>query len=193
MSRVLFAIAIGLVSFVLSVAGVYVALPSLAPGVVEAAQASADSLGAADSLSADQAARDSLRAEPLAAGAGPAVEPLAAAEDTVAVLRRRLREAEADAARRRESVQAAEDRLATLRAQRAGASELSATLAEMEDPELAAILRRLDLSVLKRLYAEANGRNRKRLLKAMPAARAAHFVSQVVTADAPAEHSSTSR
>lgn len=185
--KALIAIAVGLLSFVLSVAGAYVAMPALAPGVVEAARAPADSL--ADGLAA--AAGDSLRADTLAAPAAAGGASLAAVEDTVAMLRRRLREAEEAASSRRTSVQAAEERLATLRAQRTGATELSATLAELEDAELAAILRRLDLPVLKRLYAEATGRNRKRLLKAMPADRAAHFVGQIVTAEAPARRAST--
>lgn len=193
MNRVVLAIAVGLGSFVLSMAGVYFALPMLAPHVVEAARTPADSL-AADSL---LAATDSLRTDTSAAGASAAPDAgggsLVAAEDTVAVLRRRLRQAEEAAAARRASVQAAEERLAVLRAQRAGASELSATLAELEDAELAAILRRLDLPILKRLYAEASSRNRKRLLKAMPADRAAHFVSQIVTADAPADAAASKR
>jgi len=65
-------------------------------------------------------------------------------------------------------------------------TELSATLTRIDDRQLAPILRELDMASLEVLYAESTGRNRTRLLQAMPAERAARFINERVSgANAP--------
>jgi Mg/Co/Ni transporter MgtE len=61
------------------------------------------------------------------------------------------------------------------------ASRMTGTLTKLEDKELSAVLEQLDLAVLETLYIEATGRNRTRLLQAMPAERAALVVRGLVS------------
>jgi len=107
-------------------------------------------------------------------------------EDSIAALRADLR----DEMRAQEAL---EQELATLRsevtdlrARRDDMTELSATLARIDDRQLAPILRELDMASLEVLYAESTGRNRTRLLQAMPAERAARFINERISGtDAP--------
>ncbi len=64
--------------------------------------------------------------------------------------------------------------------QGARAQELSTTLSKLEDKELARVVEQLDLAVLELLYKNASGRNRTRLLQAMPPQVAASFVQRLV-------------
>jgi hypothetical protein len=61
------------------------------------------------------------------------------------------------------------------------AQEVGDTLNRLEDRELAGIVQRLDLDVLRLIYEAASPRVRPRLLQAMSADRAAHFVGRLAT------------
>jgi flagellar motility protein MotE (MotC chaperone) len=63
--------------------------------------------------------------------------------------------------------------------------DLSKTLTKMEDKELRAIVQQLDPEVLATLYKQASGRNRTRLLQALPPTQAAQFVHRLTGASAP--------
>ena len=184
MKKAILAGAVVLVAFAAGLAGTYVAMPMLAPDVVAAAQARADS-SAADSLAAalpDSSAADSSATLGLPDAASSLVQTL---KDSLQTFRGRLRRADEHAATLRQQAKTYRDQLATLEARRAQAGELSGSLTKMEERELSALLRQVNPRVLERLYMEATGRTRTRLLQAMPPSRAARFVNQLVDPAAP--------
>lgn len=210
MKKLLIGGAIAAVSFVAGLAGLYYAVPLIAPDRAEEARLLVDSLAAASRLDSlalpdssalnltaallpDSSALDSLGVLPDddAAAAAAAAPPLstgarAAAEDS---LRSRLQAVEQERqalAARFEAMQKRESQRDEARAATSAAvTELAGTLAGLDEKELGAILTRLDIDVVRALYDRASGRNRARLLQAMPADRAAQFVQSLVRPDRP--------
>lgn len=169
MRSVLF-IALGaFAAFLTSLAGTYILMPMIAPGIVEAERMSADSLSA-DRLAM---AADSLRRADSLALALP-TDPIMS-DDSVAVLRQRLSAYEAQ-------IGALQSEAEATKAQRARASDLASTLIKLEDRDLARVLAQLDLDVLTMLYTEASDRDRTRLLGALEPSRTALFVRRVASA-----------
>lgn len=206
MKKVLLFLALGLASFAMGLAGVYLAMPSLAPKVVETTQQRIDSLAAASgkgladtsatgasspqaagvlsmadapSISNLRNASDSTRYIPLDS-ARALIQRLAAFKDSLQHLTADLRAADEHAATLKQQNATLKEDVATLEVQRAQAVDLSKTLTDLDMRQLRPILEQLDMKVLTRLYDEASGRNRTRLMKALPPDRAAHFVNRLV-------------
>lgn len=197
MMKILLSVVLALVAFGAGVAGMYYAMPLIAPERVEATQHRLDSLArlaAGDStlLFGDAAlvAGDSMAtaADSLVVAAAAFAEQqseLDALTDSLATLQRQLAERENESASLRSHVQDMKEAMQQLEARKEQTVELANTLAKLEDRELEAILAKLNTSVLERLYFEASGRNRQRLLQSMPAGRAASFVGRLVSSGEP--------
>ncbi len=205
---IIYAVAV-LGAFTVGLAGMYFAIPALAPEKIEHAEAHLDSLALVDSLarlyhgelspdslailfsalsvdqdSLDAAIADSIaQAEALAQAADSMAietEVEGAIEDSVAIIQSRFEELERDKQRLLQQVEALRREQEAQGGQEADVEELSATLTKLEDKELAGVIEKLDMEVLETLYAKASARNRTRLLQAMPASMAAHFVRRLV-------------
>lgn len=191
----LFAI-VSIVSFVLGLGGLYVAMPYIQPDKVESARAGIDSLRAlaADSLSiedglrvdvpvdmdlvlADAADVDSLTPPGIPIDEHPRFLALTDSLLAIADISSRLR-SEND----RLIVRLTElEELASSRAVHStDIAELTGTLSRLEDNELRSILERVDDATVARLYDEASGRNRTKIVRAMPADRAARLVQRMM-------------
>lgn len=193
MKKAFLIIAGTLVAFAAGMALMYAAVPTFNPELAEQAQARADSLAAlalADTTAALALASDTLA---LAPDSLRRADTLAARPDTlVAALRDSLAATQQALALIRAENQALVDdttalraRLAEAAAARVEAATLSATLSKLEDKALAGVLAQLDLGVLEALFAEASGRNRTRLLQALPPDFAARFVHRLMDGPAP--------
>ena len=205
MKKALIAVGAVVVAFAAGLAGVYFAMPVLSPQMVERAQvhlaslAVADNLARVDSLglSAESTNRppDSLAAtlpDSLAAtlpdsladaGGVQAVSNSAdgaAIQDSLALLHQRVEGLLREKGTLVEQVKALREQFETQQTQHAEAKELRATLAKLEDKELAGVVEQLDMGVLEILYKQASARNRARLLQAMRPQVAASFVNSLV-------------
>ncbi len=200
--KALLAAGASLIAFAVGLIGAFFLLPVVAPDFAEellnppdSTAMPADSLTLADgdSLAPDpaRALLDSLAHDSTAVLDSTllrALEPgmLTIHEDSIAALRADLRD-------KMRAQEALEQELATLRSEvtdlrnrKDDMTELSATLTRIDDRQLAPILRELDMASLEVLYAESTGRNRTRLLQAMPAERAARFINERISGtDAP--------
>ncbi len=101
-------------------------------------------------------------------------------EDSLTSLRSELREIMRAKESLRTQLSEREVEIGNLQQRAEDMSELSATLTRMDDRELAPILRGLDQASLRVLFAESTGRNRTRILQAMPSDRAATFIDELV-------------
>lgn len=227
MKKALIAAPILVLSFGLGIVGMYIAMPTIAPDVVEEARQRTDSLATAqeDSVSSQDSRELAGAALPVsvAADAGdsdtisvtPPADSLPRAaiadtlsqivrrqqtviselEDSLATLHAELEAGAETSASLRQDVEALRAQLDERERRRAQAEDLSQRLARIEDRELEAIMKQLDTKTLEHLYREATGRNRTRLLQAMPADRAARFVNRLVSnataSDAPDEPTPT--
>ena len=104
----------------------------------------------------------------------------AAIQDSLALLHQRVEGLLREKGTLVEQVKALREQFETQQTQHAEAKELSATLAKLEDKELAGVVEQLDMGVLKILYKQASARNRARLLQAMRPQVAASFVNSLV-------------
>lgn len=107
-----------------------------------------------------------------------------ALRDSVQTLTRRLQEAKTETMSAREEAKTLRKQLATAKDQSLKASELSSALLDMRRRELTALLKKVNMSVLEKLYKRASGRSRTRLLQSMAPKRAARFVNKVVEGEA---------
>lgn len=194
-------------AFAMGLAGVYFAMPMLSPGTVERVQIHLDSLASLglvdslgflpdgtnrppdplavmlpDSLADAGSAQDSTRsADSLASGeTTTAIEDSTAIQDSLAFLQRTLEGLLKEKGMLLAQVEALQEQSQNQQTQRTAAKELSATLAKLEDKELAGVVEQLDVAVLEIIYTQASGRNRARLLQAMRPEVAARFVSNLV-------------
>lgn len=188
MSKVVVAAAVSVLAFVLGITGAYLAMPSMAPEMVENTHRILDSLVLADSSFSFAEVDSLIRADTVAQAAAepeapePVVPPalITSMKDSLTMLREQLNTSTEELRTLREQVRTIQRKWEELERRRQEASQLSGTLTKLEDRELSAVLEQLDLSVLEMLYIEASGRNRARLLQAMPAARAALVVRGLV-------------
>lgn len=208
MIKALIAVGAILGAFAAGLAGVYFAMPALSPETVERVQTHLDSLAVADSLIALGISPDSLaivladsaataQADSLAmassdsladAGGEPsgsdssqtALEGAATIQDSLMTLQQSVEGLLKEKARLLDQIKALQARVQTQQSQEAEAQGLSATLAKLEDKELAGVVEQLDMAVLQILYKQASARNRTRLLQAMPPPVAATFVQSLV-------------
>ncbi len=135
-----------------------------------------------DSLADAGSAQDTTRsADSLASDeTTTATEDETAIQDSLAVLQRTLEGLLKEKGMLLAQVEALQEQSQTQQTQQTAAQELSATLAKLEDKELAGVVEQLDMAVLKVLYTQASGRNRTRLLQAMRPEVAASFVNSLV-------------
>ncbi len=210
MKKALIAVGAVVVAFAAGLAGVYFAMPVLSPQMVERAQVHLASLAVADTLARVDSlglSAESINRPPdlLAAtlpdsladaggaqavsnsadGAAPdggytPVEDEAAIQDSLALLHQRVEGLLREKGTLVEQVKALREQFESQQTQHAEAKELSATLAKLEDKELAGVVEQLDMAVLEILYKQASARNRARLLQAMPPQVAASFVHNLV-------------
>ncbi|NBB85045.1 MAG: hypothetical protein GVY12_02320 [Bacteroidetes bacterium] len=200
--KALLAAGASLIAFAVGLIGAFFLLPMVAPDFAEellnppdSTAMPADSLMLADSDSlAPNPARallDSLAHDSTAVLDSTllrALEPgmLTIHEDSIAALRADLRDKMRTQEALEQELATLRTEVADLRARKDDMTELSATLARIDDRQLAPILRELDMASLEVLYAESTGRNRTRLLQAMPAERAARFINERISGtDAP--------
>lgn len=189
MSKVVVAAAVSMLAFILGIIGAYMAMPSVKPEMVEETHRILDSLAQADSSLSFTEIDSLIQADTVAQPAPqvdepePAVPPelITSLEDSLATLRDELKSSNEELRTLRQQVETIQQRWEELERRRQEASQLSGTLTKLEDNELGAVLEQLDLSVLELLYVEASGRNRARLLQAMPAERAALVVRGLVS------------
>lgn len=200
--KALLATGASLIAFAVGLIGAFFLLPMVAPDFADellnppdSTAMPTDSLMLADSDSLapdlDRTLLDSLAHDSSAVLDSTLMEALQPGmitihEDSIAALQADLR----DKMRTQEALErelaTVRTEVADLRARKDDMTELAATLTRIDDRQLAPILRELDMSSLEVLYAESTGRNRTRLLQAMPAERAARFINERVSgADAP--------
>lgn len=185
MKRTLMVGGIALAAFLLSTAGTYFALPYIAPDHVAEMRADDDTLTLADTLvDSDEyePAVDTLDAEH-ANQLAEQERRLAVLEDSLTLLHDSLDQTTTEATDLAAEVDNLEDELATLEDNHAEAAEISQTLTQLEEREMRAVLDPLDLDVYEALYTISTGRNRTRLLQAMPPDEAAQLVARIVARD----------
>ena len=196
MKKVIFLVVAGILSFVIGTAGTYLAMPKIAPDVVDSTLARLDSLG----LSAPWPVAGPLDSGALAAAAVLPDSTLADADssDTALVadadlplheismedsLRRTVslnQHLKSEQAALTAQVDRLTERIDKLEGRQTEVAALAKTLSTVEERQLGNILADLDLDVVQMLYEQASGRDRSRLLQNLPPARAAQFVQAMV-------------
>lgn len=190
----------GVLSFVVGTAGIYLAMPTIAPAVVDSTRVRLDSLGLLPRLPEDDADRDpagssvdplpfdtattlasadssdSLQARSLPTG--PIIE--FSMDDSLRHTTDLLNNLKANNAALTAKIEELTGRIDQMTSQKAETEELSKSLSKLEDRQLAGILADLDLSVVETLYLQSSGRDRSRLLQNLPPERAARFVKTLV-------------
>lgn len=209
MKKVIILSAAGLLSFALSTAGIYLAMPSIAPAVVHETSIRLDRLGLVprngpDSLGSAGNDEPMLEHDPapivadVKSDTSGTTEADRASSETTSVsdvlLKDSLRRAtnivsnlERNNAILLSTVDELEERLDSLQTRRVDASELNASLTKLEDKQLGNILVSLDLEVVEMLYMQASARERSRLLQHLPPDQAARFVRTLVGSAAPGD------
>jgi type IV secretory pathway VirB10-like protein len=120
-----------------------------------------------------------------------------ALRDSLRTLQRRLQETKKEARALRKETETLRQKVAAADAERAKVDELSNALMDMRRRPLTNLLKKVNMSVLKKLYQQTTGTARTRLLQSLAPAQAAKFVNQVlegdvsVSSDAPAAPDST--
>lgn len=196
----------GILSFVGGTAGIYLAMPTIAPAVVDSTRVRLDSLGLLPLAPEDSVKRGLKPAAVTSIQFDPSTGPIAA--DSTDSLQTAARPTDSpleiplsDSLRRTTSlmndlktdkaallakVEELTKRLNKLEAQQTDAAELTKSLSKLDDRQLADILTDLDLNVVEILYLQASTRDRPRLLQNLPPDRAARFVKTLVNAPASA-------
>jgi septal ring factor EnvC (AmiA/AmiB activator) len=170
-----------LAAFAVAVVGALFVLPMVAPNAVS--DLSADSTQAADSTAlASASPADSLGGVSADSSRSRAdsASTLAALRDSLSTLRDQLESTQATTTSLRSQTDSLRSALAAAETQQVQTEDLSSALLNMERRELAALLGKVEMDVLRTLYGEATGRSRTRLLQAMTPDRAAQFVNQMV-------------
>ncbi len=197
MKKVIILSVAGILSFVAGTAGIYVAMPTIAPAVVDSTRVRLDSLGLlprtpeaeqgeapseVKSIQFDPgtSAVDADSSDSLASAAPADVEvPLGDSLRRTTTMVDRLK---TDKSALLAEIEELKKRLNKLESQQADAAELSQSLSKLDDRHLGGILTDLDLNVVEMLYLQASARDRPRLLQNLPPDRAARFVKTLVRA-----------
>lgn len=185
MKQILLLVVLGVLAFVASMAGVLFLMPAPAPAETTAA---ADTLQAApvsmlppDTLAA---LTDSLYGPSIALPLHEAI--VATLRDSIRVLTERQQQLAEEA----QLLYAERRGTPSGRAPSATAEQVAAltkTLSQLDDKELTAVLRQLDLNDLEQLFRSASARSRARMLAAMPAEQAGQLVRRLTRDPAPAD------
>ncbi len=199
MSKILVLIGVVLIAFVLGFLGIYLAMPYISPEKYEKTTAMIDSIKASEALnnlpdSALKALPDHIL-DPVTDSLYTSIHTLDSTlanlneqhQETVSFLRDSLQAAHLELASIKKlqqslslQINALDERLKMLEAQRLEVKDLSATLPKLEDDELSAILQQLDMNLLEMLFSASTSRNQSRILKALTAEQAARFVAFLV-------------
>lgn len=201
MKKAMIAVLVTMVSFAAGLAGMYLTMPQVAPDVV--AEARPDSTAAPSSQveppassqtiaqlpdSTSQSADSSMTQDMLDSLQAKQPSPQAITQtlrDSINALHTQLLSEREEKSALDEELANLQKKLSALQHEQARAKELSGTLAKLEIRELEEVIKQIDMQVLERLYNEASGRDRKRLLQALPPAQAARFVNKIVTEPSP--------
>jgi flagellar motility protein MotE (MotC chaperone) len=195
----------------IGILGVYIALPKVAPSMATSDGGGTQAAPAGDSTAspapmADSAGRSSAAEAGRAAatargasGAGPPSAGTAAGDSAMRARLQALRDSARTLNRRLQDTQRTADTLRRKMAEADTAQEkvnkLSDALMEMRKRNLGSLLKKVDMSVLKKLYQQSSGDARARLLQSMTPGQAAQFVNQVVEdpqSSSPSESDSSS-
>jgi hypothetical protein len=201
MKKALLYISVGILSFMIGLAGFYYAMPYLQPDTVESVRAELDSLRAlrsdslgldldqledadmfADLVLADTVAIDSLTGDTLVTPTISVYEHPAylALLDSLSGWKSQASLLKAEAAQIAGRLEQIESRIEVEVAAATDIADLTTTLSRLEDNELRPILERIDDATVARLYQEATGRNRTKIVRAMPSDRAARLVQRMM-------------
>jgi hypothetical protein len=194
MKKLILLAVVALVSFLIGTIGLYVAMPSLAPHVVDSTRVKLDSLGLipsppADSLTAlaDSAMIDSLTADSSVIKPVDAISNADATLLIIGQLSDSLMAAHHLAQNLTLENKTLRARMAELEKQLSGAgarseqaAELSKIVTKLEDEQLSGVLAGVDLGVIEVLYQQSSARDRTRLLQNLAPERAAAFVKTIV-------------
>lgn len=181
MKKSLVILGVGLMAFTLSLIGTYLAMPYIAPDIVAQSQSPSDS-AASDSLTQ----RDQLLAliDSLGAGRSKALFAEQATvdllRDSLATVHDSLTNVQSRTWTLRDELRALQRRVESLEATQAKAADISNTLTDLDVREMRAVLAPLNLEIYEALYAQTSGRDRTRLLQAMPPDKAAQLVDRIV-------------
>lgn len=181
MKKSLLIIGVGVLAFSLSLIGTYLAMPYIAPGLVAQSTAPTDST-APDSLTQ----RDQLIAliDSLESGQSDALFAEQATvnrlRDSLTTVHDSLSNVQSRTWTLRDQLQELQRRVESLEATQAKAADISQTLTDLDIREMRAVLAPLNLPVYEALYAQTTGRDRTRLLQAMPPDKAAQLVDRIV-------------
>jgi prefoldin subunit 5 len=181
MKKSLLIIGVGVLAFSLGLIGTYVAMPYIAPDIVAQSTAPPDS-AASDSLTQ----RDQLIAliDSLESGQTDALfaeqTTVNRLRDSLTTVHDSLSNVQSRTWSLRDQLQELQRRVESLEATQAKAADISKTLTDLDVREMRAVLAPLNLPVYEALYAQTTGRDRTRLLQAMPPDKAAQLVDRIV-------------
>jgi len=180
MKKSLMVIGVGLLAFTVSLIGSYFAMPYIAPDVVAQSQP-ADSL-ASDSL--DQRAKLMALIDSLNSGDPKALFAQQASvnqlRDSLTTVHDSLSSVQSRTSTLQAQLDELQQRVSSLESTQAKAADISNTLTDLDLREMRAVLAPLNLNVYESLYAQTSGRNRTRLLQALPPDKAARLVDRIV-------------
>jgi hypothetical protein len=208
--KILIAVVGSLVFFALGLIGTYMAMPALAPKVVEETTARLDSLyrlehpesldlahNPPDPMPMPVALRDSVgnvlvdslgnvlldsTALAFPVSMDPAFDKvIAALRDSLQDIHFRLSIEQETQKLLQQQIGEMEARWEVLQNRFDEARQMSGTLVKLEDGELGELLGKLDMGVIEAIYLEATARNRTRLLQMLPAEKASILVNKLAS------------
>lgn len=190
MKKAFLVAAVGVLCFSVGLVGTYFALPVVAPNAVEQS-VPADS--ASTAAPPDQpASPEPNQTEPTPSDSATASpdESLASFDavnevlrDSLQMMRDSMHTLASTSQTLERDVQELRDQVEALQAKRTKAADLAKTLTRLEDEELQAVLGELKMETHAILYEEATGRNRTRILQALPPDQAARLVNRMIASE----------
>ena len=208
MKKIIFFSVLGLLSFLIGTVGLYVAMPRLAPTVVDSTRVKLDSLGlitvpqpetlatataavtekivisAADSAAFEAAVQASLKArtDSLTQSYTLIIGQLS---DSLTAAAKMAQNLEQNSSALVAQLEELKKRKETVEAPKVEPTELVKSITKLDDDQLTNLLAGLDLSVIETLYMKSSARERTRLLQNMAPDRAAVFVRTLVKGPLP--------
>jgi flagellar motility protein MotE (MotC chaperone) len=207
MKKIIFLAVLGLVSFLAGTVGLYVAMPRLAPQVVDSTRVKLDSLGlitiappetlatptaapetivvpAADSAAFEAAVQASAKAvsDSLTRSYTEIIGRLSDSLTAATKMAQNLQRNSTALAAQLEELKKRKEAAPTPKVDTA---ELVKSITKLDDDQLANLLTGIDLSVIETLYMKSSARERTRLLQNMAPDRAAVFVRTLVKGPLP--------
>ena len=206
MKKVIFLAVLGLVSFVIGTLGLYVAMPKLAPTVVDSTRVKLDSLGlitipqpetlttniapekivipAADSAAFEAAVQASVKAvtDSITQSYTLIIGQLSDSLTAAVKMAQNLEQNSTALAAQIEDLKKGKE---TVSGPKVETTELVKSITKLDDEQLTNLLAGIDLGVIETLYMKSSARERTRLLQNMAPDRAAVFVRTLVKGPLP--------